>query len=88
MEVRAGIEPAFKDLQSSASPLCHRTLPEWAAISTATAVRVKCNDLSRHRTTGSKAVWLTHAGGFSRVCASEFVLTLNKFMFHRIPMAF
>lgn len=25
MEVRAGIEPAFEDLQSSASPLCHRT---------------------------------------------------------------
>ena len=25
VEVRAGIEPAFKDLQSSASPLCHRT---------------------------------------------------------------
>ena len=25
LEVRAGIEPAFEDLQSSASPLCHRT---------------------------------------------------------------
>lgn len=24
MEARAGIEPAYKDLQSSASPLCHR----------------------------------------------------------------
>jgi hypothetical protein len=25
MEVRAGIEPAYADLQSAASPLCHRT---------------------------------------------------------------
>ena len=25
MEVRAGIEPTFADLQSAASPLCHRT---------------------------------------------------------------
>ncbi len=25
LEVRAGIEPAFADLQSAASPLCHRT---------------------------------------------------------------
>ena len=26
MEARAGIEPAFKDLQSSTSPFCHRAL--------------------------------------------------------------
>lgn len=26
LEARAGIEPAFKDLQSSASPFCHRAL--------------------------------------------------------------
>ncbi len=26
LEVRAGIEPAYTDLQSAASPLCHRTL--------------------------------------------------------------
>ena len=26
LEVRAGIEPAYADLQSAASPLCHRTL--------------------------------------------------------------
>ncbi len=25
LEVRAGIEPAYADLQSDASPLCHRT---------------------------------------------------------------
>ena len=25
LEVRAGIEPAYADLQSAASPLCHRT---------------------------------------------------------------
>lgn len=25
LEVRAGIEPTFADLQSAASPLCHRT---------------------------------------------------------------
>ena len=29
VEVRAGIEPAFEDLQSSASPLCHRTPVAW-----------------------------------------------------------
>lgn len=27
-EVQAGIEPTFKDLQSFASPLCHRTLKQ------------------------------------------------------------
>ena len=32
VEVRAGIEPAFKDLQSSASPLCHRTPPAQPAL--------------------------------------------------------
>lgn len=26
MEARKGIEPPYKDLQSSASPLCHRAL--------------------------------------------------------------
>ena len=26
LEVRAGIEPTFADLQSAASPLCHRTI--------------------------------------------------------------
>jgi hypothetical protein len=28
LEVRAGIEPTFADLQSAASPLCHRTWVE------------------------------------------------------------
>src|ERR1700712_1828887 len=35
LEVRAGIEPAFADLQSDASPLCHRT-PVAAAKAEAT----------------------------------------------------
>ena len=26
LEARAGIEPAFEDLQSSTSPFCHRAL--------------------------------------------------------------
>src|ERR1700749_284080 len=30
MEVRAGIEPTFADLQSAASPLCHRTVGQAA----------------------------------------------------------
>jgi hypothetical protein len=32
VEVRAGIEPAFEDLQSSASPLCHRTFATVSAL--------------------------------------------------------
>ena len=31
-EVRAGIEPTFADLQSAASPLCHRTSPREGAV--------------------------------------------------------
>ena len=30
LEVRAGIEPAYADLQSAASPLCHRTPGSWS----------------------------------------------------------
>ncbi len=30
VEVRAGIEPTFADLQSAASPLCHRTPGSWS----------------------------------------------------------
>ncbi len=33
LEVRAGIEPAYTDLQSAASPLCHRTILWVAAVS-------------------------------------------------------
>lgn len=33
LEVRAGIEPTYADLQSATSPFCHRTSTETGAIS-------------------------------------------------------
>ena len=32
LEVRAGIEPTYADVQSAASPLCHRTNGAWLYI--------------------------------------------------------
>ena len=41
LEVRAGIEPAYADLQSDASPLCHRTSVVARRISCAARPGVK-----------------------------------------------
>ncbi len=41
LEVRAGIEPAYTDLQSAASPLCHRTNGAMNGYITAAARLVK-----------------------------------------------
>lgn len=41
LEVRPGIEPGFTDLQSVASPLCHRTPERRGGIWFGSAVGVK-----------------------------------------------
>ena len=45
LEVRAGIEPAYADLQSDASPLCHRTPGRRGRISCVEAHRVKSHQI-------------------------------------------
>jgi hypothetical protein len=45
LEVRGGIEPPYADLQSAASPLCHRTaLVEGPGISGEPHHKVKCGE--------------------------------------------
>lgn len=39
LEVRAGIEPTYADLQSAASPFCHRTTAVCGAISSVVLLR-------------------------------------------------